>query len=168
MRIGVGLLLLVLSGACGDPEESEELPMETSEGVLVQIGVPGGEHGLDFVGLEPGSELRLQTFGQGGTHVLLGIRSVGIGNRGYVTIQIENLDTGKVVRTPAPVRPQLLVCQSDGMTCDLVPLLASTSGLAPTGPEGSGAPVEISASVRNDAGKQAFTRHAFVLSTADL
>jgi len=40
----------------------------------VLLGVPGGSDGLSFEPFVDGMELRLETFGQGGTHVLLGVR----------------------------------------------------------------------------------------------
>ena len=133
----------------------------------VEIGLPGGDDGLAFMPLAPGGELRLQTFGQGGTHVLLGIRCIGFGNRAFVTISIRNLETNALAVTNPPARPQLLFCH-DAVTCDLVPLLATTSGLTELGAERDGLRVEVSASVRNEAGIEAESSLEAVLSTADL
>lgn len=145
----------------------------------VEIGVPSGDDGLEFQPLLPMAELRLQSFGQGGTHVLLGVRCRGFGNRAYVGIDLQNLGTGAEVASPAPVRPQLLYCP-DGVSgadagtadaaapCDLVPLLALTSGLFAPGSERNGVVISIHADVSNDSGEHAVADQTAVLSTADL
>ena len=60
-------VLAMGSAACGS---STVAPTPEPMSVSVEIGVPAGADGLDFAPLSPGGELRLQSFGQGGTHVL--------------------------------------------------------------------------------------------------
>jgi hypothetical protein len=166
MRILSAFVLLVIgcSGSGGENPESDASPLPAAS---VQIGLPAGSDGLGFAPLAPGAELRLQTFGQGGTHVLLGVRCSGFGNRAFVTLKLRNLESGAEAVTNAPVRPQLLYCHADGM-CDLVPILAMTSGLTDPGQERNGVRVAVTASVRNEAGISAETVQEAVLSTADL
>lgn len=149
--------------SCASPAPAEEREDEPS----VEIGVPSGDDGLDFAPLEPGAELRLQTFGQGGTHVFLGVRCIGFGTRAYVTIRLRNLSTGIEITSPAPPRPQLLYCNDDGV-CDLVPMTVMTGGLAEMTEERDGLRIEVAAEVHNDAGAQATDAVEAVLSTADL
>jgi hypothetical protein len=136
------------------------------EAASVEVGVPTGPDGLDFAPLLAGSELRLQTFGQGGTHVMVAVRSVGIGKRAFVSASLRNLTTDVEVEEPAPARPQLLYCGDDGF-CDLVPYLVHASGIA-ADEERDGLRVSVTARVRNEAGAQAEASVEAVLSTADL
>jgi hypothetical protein len=162
------IALALAAAACSESAGDPPIPVQPDAGqVAVEIGVPGGDDGLAFEPLEQGGELRLQTFGQGGTHILLGIRCIGFGSRAFVTISIRNLTTGAVAITNPPARPQLLLCQDAG-ACDLVPLLATTSGVAELGAERDGLRVEVLASVRNEAGLEGEARTEAVLSTADL
>jgi hypothetical protein len=160
-------IFCALSLACSGPAESEPEP-EQSE-VSVEVGIPAGEHGLDFASLEEGSELRLQTFGQGGTHLFLGVRCIGFGSRAYVTITLKNLMTGVEVTSPAPPRPQLLFCSEDEpRVCDLVPMTVMTGGLTEMAEERHGLRIRIGADVHNDDGLRAYASAEAVLSTADL
>jgi hypothetical protein len=145
---------------------SEEPPPASEPAASVDIGLPAGDDGLGFESLPEGGELRLQTFGQGGTHILFGIRTVGFGTRAFVAMTLTNLATGAQVISPAPVRPQLFICENDG--CDLVPLLVMTAGLVETGAERDGVVVEVRADVHDDAGLEAFATREGVLSTEDL
>lgn len=133
-----------------------------------EIGVPGGPDGLEFAPLANGGELRLQTLGQGGTHVFLAVRTKGFGNRAYVTITMRNLTTGKEIQSPAPPRPQLLFCDDAQRVCDLVPLTVMTGGITEQGEERDGLRVAIEAEVHNEAGVEALAATEATLSTADL
>ena len=133
----------------------------------VQVGVPAGPDGLDFEPLLPGSELRLQTFGQGGTHVMVAVRSAGFGKRAFVSATLHNLTTEVEVEEPAPARPQLLYCGDDGFF-DLVPYLVHASGIAATDEERDGLRVLLTARVRNETGARAEASVEAMLSTADL
>jgi hypothetical protein len=133
----------------------------------VEIGVPGGMDGLDFVPLEDGAELRLQTFGQGGTHLIVAVRCLGFGSRAFVSAKLTNLRSGAEVAEPEPARPQLLFCSDEGV-CDLVPYLVHASGLTQTDEEKEGLPVELMAEVRSETGASAQASREVVLSTADL
>ena len=145
------------------PEEEAE-PVDTASVVL---GVPSGDDGLDFAPLEDGAELRLQSFGQGGTHVFLGVRCVGFGTRAYVTIRLENLTTHVEIISPAPPRPQLLYCNDEG-ECDLVPMTVMTGGLTDATEERDGLRIQVGAEVHNEEGARATDTVEAVLSTADL
>jgi hypothetical protein len=143
------------AGAAGAAETSAEL------------GVPGGSDGLTFVPLEDGATLKLQTFGQGGVHVLVGVRCAGFGNRAFVSGSLTDPQTGKRTEEPEPARPQLLYCDDQGL-CDLVPYLVHATGLTPTFEEMDGLEVTLSASVRSETGALADASRSVVLSTADL
>lgn len=134
----------------------------------VEVGIPSGPDGLDFAPLPSQGELRLETFGQGGTHVLLGVRCIGFGHRAFVTLSLTNLETGERVVSPAPVQPQLLACDEAGEICDLVPVLAMATGIAAAGVERNGLHVEVAAEVSNQAGLTGSASQEAVLSTADL
>jgi len=144
-------------GEAGGPPQPE---------VSVELGVPGGDDGLDFVPLAEGAELRLQTFGQGGTHVLVAVRCTGCASRAFVSATLLNLSTGVEVQEPPPVRPQLLYC--DDGRCDLVPYLVHASGLTASNEEKDGLGVRLTARVRSEAGQIAECSREAVLSTADL
>lgn len=133
----------------------------------IELGTPSGEDGLGFAPLMDGAELRLQTFGQGGTHVLIAVRCLGFDKRAFVSATLRNLLTGVEVEEPAPARPQLLYCHDAGV-CDLVPYLVHASGLTQTNEEKDGLMVRLTARVHNDAGTMAETSLDAVLSTADL
>lgn len=135
--------------------------------VSAEIGAPSGQDGLDFAPLSPGAELRLQTFGQGGTHLFLGVRCRGFGSRAFVTFALKNLATLAEVVAPAPARPQLFFCGDDG-NCDLVPVTVMTSGLFELDSERDGVLVEVSVEVKSQAGAVASAAQAGVISTADL
>jgi hypothetical protein len=132
----------------------------------VEVGIPTGPDGLDFEPLAGGSVLRLQTFGQGGTHLMIAVRSAGLGKRAFVSATLRNTTTGVEVEEPAPARPQLLFCGDDGF-CDLVPYLVHASGIA-ADDERDGLPVLVTARARNEAGAEAEASVEAVLSTADL
>lgn len=156
------------SDAGGSTSEDAELDVGSEPAVVrVEIGIPAGDDGLEFAPLSPGGELRLESFGQGGMHVLLAVRCIGFGNRAFVGLAITNLTTGVQVTSPPPVRPQLLLCR-DQDVCDLVPLLAVVSGIADPGVDRNGLHVEVEADVRNEAGLSASASVEAVLSTADL
>lgn len=143
------------------PMDAEPVP------VSVEIGVPGGTDGLDFQPFAAGGELRLQSFGQGGTHVFLAVRCIGFGSRAFVNITLTNELTQVQVFSPEPVRPQLLYCREPSV-CDLVPILAMTGGLTEPDVERNGLPIEVAVEVHNQAGLAASATQAAVLSTADL
>lgn len=163
--------------ACSEPATEQPAPSglagAAGEGpaALVELGVPGGIDGLDFLPLEEGSELRLATFGQGGTHVIVGVRCTGFGRRSFVSATLTNLLTGVVVAEPSPARPQLLYCaEGEGPSdaCDLVPYLVHASGLTETDDEKDGLRVRLTARAHNEAGSMAEGSREVVLSTADL
>lgn len=178
MLFRVGALSMALV-ACGSPRPAPEPGDSGTAGTSsdsgtdggnllgqVELGVPGGSDGLEFMPMQDGQELRLETFGQGGVHVLLGVRCIGFGSRAFVSVTLTNSNSGTVLVAPAPVRPQLLFC--DGDNCDLVPITVMAGGLTQTDAERDGLPIEVTAEVHNAAGVTGSdTKHA-VLSTADL
>jgi hypothetical protein len=133
----------------------------------VELGVPAGDDALGFLALEDGAELRVQTFGQGGTHVLVAVRCIGFDKRSFVSATLRNLATGVEVEEPPPARPQLLYCHDQGV-CDLVPYLVHVSGLTKTDAEKDGLMVRLTTQVHDDTGAIAETSLDVVLSTADL
>jgi hypothetical protein len=162
LRACVFLPLVVLFGCSSEPEGGAADEPAPS----VDVGIPAGD-GLDFAHLEEGGELRIQTFGQGGTHVLFAVQTVGLGNRAFVTMTVRNLTTGAEVMAPAPARPQLFICNDDGV-CDLVPLLVMMAGISAPDEERHGLRVEVRVDVENEAGLSAHTTREGVLSTEDL
>lgn len=165
MRLGA-LIFFGLS-ACASRDPLTETETETQPEERVVIGTPGGDDGLDFVAMEPGQVVRLQTFGQGGTHALLAIRCIGFGNRAFVTVTITNLTSLTSVTSPRSARPDLLLCR-DEQTCDRLPLLVMTGGLTAPDEERDGLRVRISAVVENADGDIGAGSQEAVLSTEDL
>jgi hypothetical protein len=141
--------------------------MEPTPEASVEIGIPAGESGLDFAPLEDGAEVRLQTFGQGGTHIIIGVRCRGFGSRAFVSAVLRNPEGGIEVLEPPPARPQLLYCGEENV-CDLVPYLVHASGIARGDEERHGLEVELSVTVENEASVKAEGMRRIVLSTADL
>jgi hypothetical protein len=172
MRVGASVVVVLVCASCGsepDQPTCQTAPCVPDPGGThsVDVGVPGGSDGLDFVPLEAGAELRLQTFGQGGTHVLLGVRTVGFGNRAFVGITLTNSLTGVAVDNPPSVRPQLFICDEQ-QTCHLVPILAAATGLTRPGEERNGLGVQVEVRVQDASGSEARVQRDAVLSTADL
>lgn len=135
--------------------------------IWVDIGLTSGVDGLDFAALEPGGEVPLYTFGQGGTHALLAVRCSGLGKRAFVDVSITNLGTGDEVTAGSTESPRLLLCR-DERVCDLLPLLVMTGGLVDPGTERNGLPVRVKADARNLAGAAASVERDAVLSTGTL
>jgi hypothetical protein len=77
------------------------------------------------------------------------------------------MTSGREVTAPAPVRPQLFICDDEDI-CDLVPLLVMTAGLTDTDEERDGLAVEVLVDVENEAGDSAHVAREAVLSTEDL
>lgn len=131
----------------------------------VQLGTPDEDTGLDFVPFEDGEDLPLETFGQGGTHVVMAVRCIGFGNRAFVEVTLRNPATGKEVTTPPTpaAKPSLLPClPEDPQVCDAIPLFVMTGGLAAP-EEKDGLLVEVVAAVRNEAGVMGEARGTGVL-----
>lgn len=138
-------------------------------GLNVELGVPAGDDDLSFAPLDDGAEVRLQTFGQGGTHIVVAVRCTSCGKRMFVSAELSNLATGIVVAEPEPARPQLLYCADgeDG-ACELVPYLVHASGLTESDQEKDGLRALLTAKARTETGEQAESSREIVLSTADL
>jgi hypothetical protein len=134
----------------------------------VEVGVPGGSDGLDFASLDADATLPLRTFGQGGTHVFLGVRTRGFGVRASVTLRLTNLDSGAQIESPAPPRPQLFYCDEANWVCDLVPITVMTGGLTDETEERHGLPVRVEAFVENAAGRSGHAEASARLSTEQL
>lgn len=161
-------LLALSCGTSREPAPADAGPADAEPvPVSVEIGVPGGADGLEFAPLTAGGELRLQSFGQGGTHVFLAVRCIGFGSRAFVNLTLTNQETQVQVFSPTPVRPQLLYCR-EPTVCDLVPILAMTGGLTQPGMERNGLEIEVAVEVHNQAGFSASATQEAVLSTADL
>jgi hypothetical protein len=153
---------LLLLGCASDGTDSS-----TSPEAWVDIGLPGGEDGLEFVRLEPGAAIPLETFGQGGTHALLAVRTSGLGNRAFVGVTITNAATGDAVSAPPGPSPRLLICRSAD-ACDLLPLLVMTGGLVPPGTDRDGLNVRLRVEAASPDGTSASVERDAVLSTAKL
>jgi len=171
LRLVLALNALALAAGCSEAGSPPHAAGGTAGAPVVEpsveLGVPTGDDGLGFLALEDGAELRLQTFGQGGTHVLVAVRCLGFDKRAFVSATLRNVATGVEVEEPSPVRPQLLYCHDAGV-CDLVPYLVHASGLTKTDQEKAGLIVRLTVEVHDDAGTMAQTSLDAVLSTADL
>lgn len=140
-------------GPVADADAGQDAGMPVASEVI--IGIPGDPDGLEFVPLAAGGDIALETFGQGGTHAELAVRAVGFGRRAYIVVTLENLASGATVMSPEPVRPQLLLCRDEAdTTCDLIPFLVLTGGLADPS-EKDGLRVLVTAEARNDDGVEA-------------
>lgn len=155
-------LSLILSACSGDAE-----PPPGEPSTWVDVGVTSGEDGLGFETLQPGGAVPLHTFGQGGTHALLAVRSRGLGERAFVSVSIRNVASGDEVRAPAGREPRLLLPRGDGVY-DLLPLLVMTGGLVAPGDERDGLPVLVRVDASNTAGAAASVEREAVLSTTSL
>ena len=133
----------------------------------VDVGLPGGADGLEFVALEPGGNVPLYTFGQGGTHALLAVRCTGLGSAAFVGIEITSSATGDSVSAPAGPSPRLLLCREPEV-CDLLPLLVMTGGLVPPGTDRNGLAVHLHVDASNAAGEAASVDRDAVLTTETL
>ena len=122
MGRAIALLVSLVMAGCYGGGGGEGVP-------LVEIGTPNDA--LEFLPLESGGDVPLETFGQGGTHMRIAIRSNGFGKRAFVDVEVENLETGDMVMTPPSSSPALLLCRDEAeYTCDLIPLFVLTGGLA--------------------------------------
>jgi hypothetical protein len=149
--IGLGSLLALLPAGCESDECGHDTgPGADAGGVQVEIGTPGGDDGLLFVPLEPGGDIALETFGQGGTHGTLAVRARGLGtNRAFLDVTMESADDGRTVSTVPSIRPQLWLCDDAREVCDYLPVHVMTGGLA--APEDkNGLRVIVSAAVRGE------------------
>jgi len=153
--------LLALGCSSDDPDSG------ASPEPWVDVGLPGGEDGLEFVRLEPGAAIPLQTFGQGGTHALLAVRTGGLGNRAFVGVTLTNAATGDAVSAPPGPSPRLLICRSADV-CDLLPLLVMTGGLVPPATDRDGLSVRLRVEAASPDGASASVERDAVLSTAQL
>jgi hypothetical protein len=170
-RCGVFLTALIALACSGRSQSGGDEPDagEVPESARVELGVPSGEDGLDFAAIEDGAVLKLQTFGQGGTHVFLGVRCLGFGNRAFVGFRLTNLTNGREILAPPPVRPQLLYChEDDEETCDLVPVTVMTGGLTDPDEERHDLPIRIDVDVSNVDGETGAASREVRLSTEDL
>jgi hypothetical protein len=148
---------------CG-ADDAEPAP---SAEVWVDVGLPGGADGLAFVPLEPGSAIPLETFGQGGTHALLAVRTSGLGNRAFIGVTLTSVATGDAVSAPRGPSPRLLICRSPAV-CDLLPLLVMTGCLVPPGTDRDGLNVRLRVEASGLDGTSASVERDAVLSTARL
>jgi hypothetical protein len=142
------------SDACGVEHDASTVPAPTPDaGMLrVEIGTPGGDDGLDFLPLEAGGDIALETFGQGGTHATVAVRAYGMGtNRAFIDVTVENIASGETVATVMTRAPSLWLCDDAREICDYLPIHVMTGGLAdPT--EKDGLAVRVSAVVRVETG----------------
>ena|SRR5690606_13788309 len=158
------ILLCCVGCSSGSPEESTPIPTEP----VVVIGVPSGDDHLDFTALEAGALVQLETFFQGGTHLTLAVRCVGLGKSAFVRASIENVATGARVEANTPTtNPRPLICR-DETTCDLLPFLVMMSGISEPDEELNGLDVEIVVEAENAAGVSASDSLPAQLRTDDL
>jgi hypothetical protein len=123
--------------------------------VRLQIGIPDPEDDLQFMPLEPGGDIPLQTFGQGGTHALLALRTIGFGQEVFTKVTLENVQTGASESTVEGTRPMLLLCRDESQhVCDLIPMFVLTGGIAAPD-EKDGLAIRVLAEAHNDAGLEA-------------
>lgn len=131
--------LALLAVGCGAPDDVEGQPQGKPE---VDVGLAGGDGSLEFLALAPGAEVPLETFGQGGRHVLLAVRTYGQGPRVYIRAALINSATGAQASTPFGARPSLLRCDENG-NCDLAPFVLPVGAAAYDGLTSQGLPVQL-------------------------
>ncbi len=160
-------LCVALSMGCSSSSAAGPDPDPPPDPELV-LGVPAGDDGLDFAELEPWDELQLETFFQGGTHVSLAVRCVGLGQSAFIHVTVRNLASGAEVEAATSAStPRRLACR-DEYTCDLIPLLVMMSGIAESEEELNGLKVEIHAEARNEDGDSAEATRQAELRTDNL
>jgi len=158
-RIALVLLGMWYPLACGgettrDGQSQRDAAAHGDAGageLAVEIGTADLQT-LDFLPLEPGGDIPLGTFGQGGTHAVLAIRCVGFGTRAFVDVTLVNLDSDASVMTPVSIHPALLLCRGDAGVCDDLPIYLMTGGLADPDKK-DGLHVQVTADVHNDGGQ---------------
>lgn len=159
------LLLVAVAGVTSCSEDHMQPSAADDPSVSVEIGIPVGSNTLNFVPLEPGNEIFLQTFGQGGTHALLAVRCIGFGEEAFVTAWLTHLPSGQRASLSTPTS-QLLSC-ADELACDLMPILIMTGGFGEiTALDGTR--VEAGGRCRSESGTQAEAVREGVLSIEEL
>jgi hypothetical protein len=161
------LLVLAALGAC-DSSTSEPRDAGPDTGACDELSVEIGlrDERLRFHALESGGDIPLETFGQGGTHATIAVRTRGFGKLAFVDVELENLSTGETVMTVPSSRPQLLLCRDAAdCVCDLVPLHVMTGGLAEPDQK-DGLRVRVTAEVRTEQGLTAVGSQEGVLRKA--
>lgn len=158
-------LAALLTLGCGEPAGGAP-ESDTPRPRTVELGVPAGPDGLDFAPLEDGTELPLHTFGQGGTHLVLGVRTSGFGRRAFIGFSLENELTGSIIVQPPPARPQLFYCDDEELVCSLVPIVLMMGGIAGVDEERDGLPVRVSVSALTSDGVEGTDEREITLSTA--
>lgn len=164
MRSACGVMLVIACGAgCGSGAtpphvgagDSGVRDGSSTRELVVEIGTPDLQTGLDFVPLMAGGDIPLETFGQGGTHATVVVRCIGFGNRAFVNVTVANIGEGTEVMTVPSVRPQLLGCDAkDPQVCDTQATHVMTGGLAAPDKK-DGLAVRVTATVHNTAGQMA-------------
>jgi hypothetical protein len=160
--LALALLMLAPAACSGDTSSDPEPPP-----LWVDVGLPGGSDGLQFMPLAPGGSVPLQSFGQGGTHALLAVRTSGLGDRAFVSVIIRNAATGAEVSAPAGSSPRLLACHDTG-ECDLLPLLVMTGGLVLPGQMRDGLAVLVRVDATGGDGASASVEREALLTTESL
>jgi hypothetical protein len=164
---GVFAVAVVLV-ACGDDDDRDHEDGGRDSGppkprFAAEIGTPSPVGNLDFVPLEDGGDIALNTFGQGGTHAELAVRALGFGNKAFIDVVLENLDSGARVGTLPSSRPQLLICREEPKeACDYLPIFVMTGGLAEPSKK-DGLRIRVIATVRNMDGDEAVADREGVL-----
>lgn len=146
IRLSFSCALALAAVGCGD------VPVEGD--AMALIGEPDPDNELDYLPLYPGDEVRLGTSGQGGYHAFLAVRTQGLGNRAFIDIEIENLDTGETISTLPSARPSLLLCRDGDIGCDQTPIYVMLGGLAAIDSL-EGLPVEVRVTAFNGDGGMA-------------
>jgi hypothetical protein len=164
MRCCLGLSLCAVLGAsgCDSDECGDELDIDggrdgaAGDAIGVEVGLAAGLGGIEFVPLEEGGDIPLETFGQGGTHATVAVRARGLGtNVAFVDVTVENAETRAVVMTVPSSRPQLWICDEAREVCDQLPVHVMTGGLAAPGIENrDGLEVLVHAQVRDERGRR--------------
>lgn len=164
LSMGCQRLFLVsslLALACGAPIEPSE-SSEPAQPAWVDVGFAGGSGSLPFEALAPGDSVDLQTFGQGGRHLLLAIRTRGLGSRVFVRVGLINAETDVEVITPFGARPLLFFCHDDGL-CDLVPFLVPVSAAIYEGVADRALPILLTVEAETPDGQSAKASREVVL-----
>lgn len=57
----------------------------------IHIGVPDEETMIQYEPLDPGGDIRLESYGQGGLHAVFIVQIIGFGNQAWVDLTVRNL-----------------------------------------------------------------------------
>ena len=138
----------------------EEFDGTISHPAAVEVGIPHPDGATNpdfeqvFFPLAEGDVVPVETFGQGGYHISVGVRCHHLGNAVFIDVEVINPATGASVEVSRTPQPRLIACNDDETLCERLPIFVTLGGLASLD-ELDGLEVEIRADVESEQGKKA-------------